>query len=103
MLKDNIDLNIWDKWSYETGGETTGGWIINTYVIPHEGAQYGSGRQTEHTLHLRTRDVEQMRLDLEDEDFWLDYESLMDRPSTPRRVRIWLENVLEKLGESEDN
>lgn len=103
MLKDNIDLNIWDRWSYETNGEQTGGWIINTYVIPHEGAHYGSGQQTEHTLHLRTKDIEKMQLDQEDEDFWVDYVTLMSRENTPRRVRVWLENVLEKLSESADN
>lgn len=98
MLKNAVDLNIWDRWSYETSGEVTGGWVINVYTIPQYDAPYGSGKQTEHTLHLRTRDAEWMGLGKEtDEDFWVDSQTLFEKENTPRRVRRWLGQVIESL------
>jgi len=104
MLKNNIDLNIWDRWSYQTEGKVTGGWVINTYVIPQEGAGYGTGRQTEHSLHLRERDAKVMRLGEDtDEDFWIDSESLLyGSGDVPRRVRVWLESVMTKIADEEE-
>ena len=91
----NYDLNVWDIWAYETSGKITGGWIIQPYELPYDTAPYGSGQQTEHTLHLRTKDAERMRLGVDtDDDFWLDAESLLDEDTTPRRVRIWLEKLM---------
>ena len=100
MLKGNIDLNIWDRWSYQTEGKVTGGWIMNTYVIPQEGAGYGTGEQTEHTLPLRREDAKAMRLGIDtDDDFWVDAVSLLHEDTTPRRVRVWLERTILRINE----
>ena len=98
MLKGNIDLNIWDRWSYQTEGKVTGGWVINTYVIPEFGAGYGTGKQTEHTLYLREKDAKAMRLGEDtDDDFWVDAQSVLHEDTTPRKVRVWLDKVLDNV------
>lgn len=98
-VKGNLDLNIWDRWSYETNGFVKNGWVINTYLIPHEGAGYGTGQQTSHSLHLRTRDAKRMGLGVNtDEDFWIDARGLLEDENTPRKVRVWLERAMEEAG-----
>lgn len=98
MLKDNIDLNIWDRWSYETDGKVTNGWVINAYTIPDRDSGYGMGEQMSSTLHLRTIDAERMGLGVNtDEDFWVDAETLLHDITTPRRVRRWLREAIGEL------
>lgn len=98
MLMENLDLNIWDMWAYETDGQITGGWVINTYLLPAEGVAYGSGKQTEHTLHLRTKEARALNLGVEtDDDFWIDAQSLLADERTSRRIRIWIERVIDQV------
>lgn len=108
MLIDNIDLNIWDKLSYETSGEQQGGWVINTYAIVHDWAGFGVGEQLPWTIELRPRDAEALTLGIAeedggdyapDEDFWLDYEGFKSvYKNIPRRVLRELDAVLDQLG-----
>lgn len=93
----NYDLNIWDRWSYETDGEVTGGWVINAYPLVEQPdgtlmQDYTEDKQL--TLHLREHDVEFLGLNGEEPDFWSDAQYLLEQPDVPRRVRIWLEKVV---------
>lgn len=89
----NYDLNIWDELAYETSDRLQGGWKINVFDIPFEGAQYGSGTMLEQYLWLRPHEASMMDLQNEDSDFWIDIESLLDDKLVPRRVRKWLESL----------
>lgn len=91
MIK-NYDLNIYDRLAYETSGEETGGWVVVAYTIPQEGAQYGTGRMFEKHLRLSDSNVRYMRLEEEDE-VWIDSDSLRDEGRMPRRVARWLEGL----------
>lgn len=97
IMTDNYDLNIWDKLSYETSGEETGGWVINVYEYPYAGAFYGSGRMLEDkTITLTPTEAKRLTLgwgeDLggdycADEDFWLDKSSFLEMyTDVPERV-----------------
>lgn len=86
----NYDLNIWDKLSYDTDGRVTGTWVINPYVIPDESTGYGTKEMLSKTFWLRDYEVEMLELHKEDDDFWIDQESLMHEKLVPRRLRKWL-------------
>ena len=114
VMSNNYDLNIWDKLSYETDGEETGGWVINVYQYPSSGAPYGSGTMLEDkTITLTPDEAKRLTLgwgtDLggdytEDEDFWIDKDTffeiytdiperianlLLDLPSYEQSVVPW--------------
>lgn len=97
VMTNNYDLNIWDRLSWETGGEETGGWVINVYEYDYIGASYGSGRQLdEFTITLTPEESKRLTLgwseDLggdycEDEDFWLDKDTFLNTyTDVPERV-----------------
>jgi len=101
MLKDNYDLNIWDKAGYFSEGKEEG-WAIAVYSINNDGDAYGSGDMV---AELRLTDEESQELTLgkttdeggdysPDEDFWLDRITFLDvYKSVPQRVREFLEGV----------
>ena len=97
MVTDNIDLNIWDKVAYETNGEHRGGWQMRAYAIECDGAGYGTGHMTTHVLELRPKDVDRMGLDMMDDDFFIDGKTIAEDYNTPRRVRVWIEQTIEKV------
>jgi hypothetical protein len=108
----NYDLNIWDKTSYETSGEVTGGWVISVYEYPYLGASYGSGKLLEDkTITLTPTEVKRLTLgwgpDLggdyaEDDDFWIDKETFFDTyTDIPERVAGLL-NALPEYRQSLD-
>lgn len=110
IMTNNYDLNIWDKLSYETSGEETGGWVINVYEYPYIGSSYGSGRMLEDkTITLTPTEAKRLTLgwgeDLggdytEDEDFWLDKDTFLDiYQDVPERVA----NLLWALPEYEQS
>jgi hypothetical protein len=97
QMTTNYDLNIWDKLSYETSGEETGGWVINIYEYGYLGAPFGSGRMLEDkTIELTPTEAKRLTLgwgtDLggdytEDEDFWIDKQTFFDTyTDIPERV-----------------
>ena len=92
----NIDINIWDRVAYETSGDHSGGWEMRAYRIAGDGYGYGTGEMTDHNLVLRAKDVVALGLG-EDEDFWIDGQSLLEDSNTPRRVRRWVINVMEEV------
>lgn len=89
----NYDLNIFDRDAYQTSGRVSGGWVVSAYTIPHDGAQYGSGDMIEPVLELTENNIKLMRLWQEDEDFWMDYQSLKREGRAPRRLTRWLEGI----------
>ena len=102
----NYDINIWDKLSYETSGQETGGWMMNFYQYPQIGAHYGSGKMIEELdLELTADEVKRLTLgwgkDLggdytEDDDFWIDTESFLhEYTDIPDRVRAHIESLPE--------
>jgi hypothetical protein len=93
----NYDLNIWDRLSYETSGEESGGWEINIYEYDAIGAPMGSGRQLkDRTIILTPSEATRLTLgwgpDLggdytEDEDFFIDKEAFFNiYKDIPERV-----------------
>jgi hypothetical protein len=111
-LTTNYDLNIWDKLSYETGGEESGEWVIGIYEYPYPGSGYGSGKFLEDkTITLTPTEAKRLTLgwgtDLggdyaEDEDFWIDKETFFDTyTDIPERVAGLL-NALPEYRQSLD-
>jgi hypothetical protein len=110
IMTNNYDLNIWDRLSYETDGEETGGWVINVYEYNSVGDPFGSGRMLEDkTIELTPDEVKRLTLgwgtDLggdytEDEDFWLDKDTFFEiYTDIPERVAnlLW---ALPEYGQS---
>ncbi len=101
MLKDNCDLNIWDKVGWETEYEKEG-WSIAVYTVPKEGASYGSGDFLV-SIDLEPHEAKRLTLGVSmrdggdyapDHDFWMDVQSFfVTYRDIPKRV----EDVLWKL------
>ena len=79
MLKNNYDLNVWDRLGWETEYEHEG-WCISVYRIPEHGSPYGSG---EFVKNIDLKPQESVALTLgvaradggdytPDSDFWID-------------------------------
>lgn len=99
MLKDNYDLNIWDRVGYETEYEKEG-WTISVYTIPKHEAPYGSGDFLVN-IDLDTQEAKRLTLGLSmreggdyssDPDFWMDIQSFfVTYRDIPKRVEelLW--------------
>lgn len=103
MLKNNLDLNIWDKIGHETEYKKEG-WCISVYRIPAEGSAYGSGEFVTN-LDLQTREARRLTLGLSkseggdytpDSDFWIDALGFfVVYRSIPRRIERNITLLLE--------
>ena len=106
IMTKNYDMNIWDKLSWETNGEQTGGWKINFYQYPALGAPYGNGPMIEELdFELTPEEAQELTLgwseDLGgdycgDDDFFLDVEGFLNTyTSIPQRLLDHLESLPE--------
>jgi len=107
MLRDNIDLNIWDKVGYYTEYKEEG-WAITPYLINYHGANFGSGQELAGLeIKLTTREAKQLTLGLAkaeggdytpDEDFWIDAHAFyVVYRNIPRRVDNKLRTILREV------
>lgn len=84
-----IDLNIWDRLSYETDGAYTGIWTIDVYPDMH------NHQQPDMIIYLSQTQVEMLKLDEGDDDWWTNPESFlfMYGNNMPRKVRRILQGL----------
>ncbi len=109
MLKDNIDLNIWDKVGYYTEYEQEG-WVLTPYTIESKGDTFGTGMELA-SLEISLTPEEAKRLTLgvamadggdytPDADFWMDMQTFyLTYRDIPERVDGLLKFLLEKVDE----
>jgi hypothetical protein len=108
MLKDNYDLNIWDKLGYDTEYQEEG-WCISVYTIPQHEASYGSGEFLAN-IYLAPHEARRLTLGMSeqeggfytsDPDFWIDAQTFLDKyTDMPRRIKRRLSKLME--GELDD-
>jgi hypothetical protein len=106
MLKNNYDLNIWDKVGYETEYQQEG-WSIAVYTIPNNGVAYGSGTHV-HDIDLTLDESKTLTLGLSateggdyspDSDFWMDAVTFfMVYRNIPRRIEQEIIKIIEAGG-----
>jgi len=100
MITDNFDINLWDRVAYETDGERSGGWEMRAYSLRQDGNRFMVGDMLPYGMKLRLKDILKMGLDWEvDSDIWLDAQYVLEDYNTPRRVRRWINEVLDELKE----
>jgi hypothetical protein len=96
MVENDVDVNVWDVWEYETDGAMCGGWVLDAYGLKEN--QYGEpttdSSDYRGRLWLRERDVEALGLTIEEPDFWFTASGLLEQEGAPRRVRRWLEDMM---------
>jgi hypothetical protein len=107
MLKNNLDLNVWDKLGYETDYKREG-WVITPYTITKEGDHFGTGKELPN-IKLSKQDA--LRLTLgkrkseggdytEDADFWIDMQGFhVAYRDIPRRITRKLKEALDDVAE----
>ena len=109
MLKDNIDLNIWDKVGYETEYKQEG-WVLTPYTIAFERDSFGSGQElTGCEITLTPEEAKRLTLGVAmadggdytpDSDFWMDMQTFyLTYRDIPERVDGLLRFLLEKVEE----
>lgn len=87
MALNDFDLNIHDWGSHESSG-TYSAWRIDIY------ADVSNHQHAEKIIYLTDTQVEMLKLDECDDDWWADPESfLRQHNNMPRKVRRILENL----------
>ena len=97
MIDNDVDVNVWDVWAYETDGALSGGWALDVYGLKLDpyGQPTTDSSDYRGRLWLRGRDAESLGLSSEEPDFWFTASGLFEQEGTPRRVRRWLEKIVE--------
>lgn len=109
MLKDNIDLNIWDKVGYYTEYEQEG-WVLTPYTIEAKGDTFGTGMELRSSeISLTPEEAKRLTLGVAmadggdytpDADFWMDMQTFyLTYRDIPERVDGLLKFLLEKVDE----
>lgn len=112
MIKDNFDINIWNRGAYFSEElpteECYDEWVLCPYVIEETDAGYGTGKYLdEYNLELTEEEAKRLTLGwgidlggdyVEDDDTWLDMQSFkLIYKDIPPRVSEWIDTVLELL------
>ena len=113
MLKDNIDLNIWDKLGYETEYKREG-WVLTPYTIERRGDSFGTGSELRSLeVSLTSREAKRLTLGVAmadggdyapDADFWMDMQTFyLTYRDIPSRVDAELRAILQAVSTVKEN
>ena len=86
---DDLDVNVWDVWAYETDGALSGGWALDVYGLKADQFGHPTTDSSDYRgrVWLRDSDVEALGLTSEEPDFWFTVSALLEQDNVPRRVR----------------
>lgn len=105
-VKDNFDINIWNRGAYFEEAEPE--WVLCAYALEEKDAGYGTGQYfDELNLVLTNSEVFDLTLGwapnlggdyIDEDDFWLDMQSFKQTyKDIPPRVQEWFDTVLAVL------
>ena len=108
LVKDNFDINVFDRAQYNEPGCDEHEWLLCPYKLTWDGDNYSiSDEMYELNLVLTDKESESLTLgwgpdlggDMEEsEDFWIDVNSFKDTyKDIPPRVFEWIDKVFASL------
>ena len=109
LVKDNFDINVFNRAQYENPGGPDNEWMLCPYSLTWDGDNYSINEElSQFNLVLTEQDVLDLTLGygdgdiigdyISDDDFWIDANSFRETyKNIPIKVRVWLDFVENNL------